>query len=109
MKFLVDNQLPPALVQLLASRGHDASHVVDLGLDNATDAEIWNYAKANSFVLITKDEDFSRRASQPNAGVQVVWVRRGNCRRAVLLSVFDSVFLQLEASLGAGERLIEIR
>ena len=80
-----------------------------LGLDCATDAEIWNYAKANSFVLITKDEDFSRRASQPNATVQVVWVRLGNCRKAVLLSVFDSVFLQLEASLQAGDHLIEIR
>jgi len=83
--------------------------VLALGLDCATDAEIWNYAKANSFVLITKDEDFSRRASQPNATVQVVWVRLGNCRKAVLLSVFDSVFLQLEASLQAGDHLIEIR
>lgn len=75
MKFLVDNQLPSALAKLLVSRGHDASHVLDLGLDSATDTEIWNYANANSFVLITKDEDFSRRASQPSASVQVVWVR----------------------------------
>jgi predicted nuclease of predicted toxin-antitoxin system len=109
VKFLVDHQLPPVLVQLLTSKGHDAFHVLALGLDCATDAEIWNYAKANSFVLITKDEDFSRRASQPNATVQVVWVRLGNCRKAVLLSVFDSVFLQLEASLQAGDHLIEIR
>jgi predicted nuclease of predicted toxin-antitoxin system len=109
VKFLVDNQLPSALARLLVSKGHDASHVVDLHLDSATDAEIWKYAEANSLVLITKDEDFSRRASQPNASVQVVWVRRGNCRTTALLSVFDSMLLQLEAALEAGDRLIEIR
>jgi predicted nuclease of predicted toxin-antitoxin system len=109
VKFLVDNQLPSALAKLLVSKGHDASHVLDLGLDSATDTEIWNYAEANSCVLITKDEDFSRRASQPNASVQVVWVRRGNCRKTALLSVVDSVFLQLEATLQAGDHLVEIR
>ena len=86
MKFLIDNQLPSALTKLLVSKGHDASHVLDLGLDSATDTEIWNYAEANSFVLVTKDEDFARRASQPNASVQVVWVRKGNCRKTALLS-----------------------
>ncbi len=109
MKFLVDNQLPSVLAKLLVSKGHVASHVLDLSLDGATDREIWNYAEANSFVLITKDEDFSRRASQPNAAVQVVWVRLGNCRKSALLSVFDSVLLQLVATLQSGDRLIEIR
>jgi hypothetical protein len=36
-------------------------------------------------------------------------LRRGNCRKAALLSAFDSVFSQLEAALQAGDRLIEIR
>jgi predicted nuclease of predicted toxin-antitoxin system len=31
MRFLVDAQLPPALAQWLASHGHDAMHVTDLG------------------------------------------------------------------------------
>jgi predicted nuclease of predicted toxin-antitoxin system len=109
VKFLVDNQLPSALAKLLSSKGHDASHVFDLGLDSATDTEIWTFAEANSCVLITKDEDFARRASKRNASVQVIWVRRGNCRKTVLLSVFDSVLLQLEAALQGGEHLIEIR
>jgi hypothetical protein len=49
------------------------------------------------------------RASQPKASLQVVWVRKGNCRKTALLSVFDSIFLQLEAALQAGDHLIEIR
>jgi transposase, IS30 family len=57
---LMQDQLPSALTRLIASKGHHASHVLDLGLDSATDTEIWNIAAANSFTLITKDEDFSR-------------------------------------------------
>jgi predicted nuclease of predicted toxin-antitoxin system len=109
VKFLIDNQLPFALAKALVSKGHTASHVLDVGLESATDEEIWNYAEENSLVLITKDEDFSRRASLPSASVQVVWVRRGNCRKAVLLSAFDAVFLELEAALKVGDTLIEVR
>ena len=109
MKFLVDNQLPSALAKMLVSRGHEARHVLDVGLDAATDNEIWKYAAANSLVLITKDEDFSRRASQPDASVQVVWVRLGNCRKTALLSAFDSVLSQMKTALKAGNRVVEIR
>jgi predicted nuclease of predicted toxin-antitoxin system len=109
LKFLVDNQLPGALAKYLVSRGHDARHVLDAGLDAASDTEIWGHAAANSFVLVTKDEDFCLRASQPNASVQVVWVRLGNCRKTALLSAFDSLLAQIEAALQAGNRVVEIR
>ena len=109
MKFLVDNQLPSALAKMLVSRGHEAVHVLDVGLDAATDAEIWKYAAANSLVLITKDEDFSQRASRPDASVQIVWVRLGNCRKTALFSAFDSVLSQMEAALEAGNHVVEIR
>lgn len=59
--------------------------------------------------LITKDEGFSRSASRPDASVQVVWVHLGNCRKAALFSVFDSVLPQLLAALEAGNKLVEIR
>lgn len=109
MKFLVDNQLPAALAKLLVSRGQEAIHVLEVGLDAAKDDEVRNHAVKNSMVLITKDEDFSRRASRPDASVQVVWVRLGNCRKAGLFSALDSVLPQLLAALEAGNKLVEIR
>ena len=109
MKFLVDNQLPSALARWLNAHGQEAWHVLDIGLAEAKDAEIWRYALANTCVLITKDEDFSRPASSPQSSVRVVWVRLGNCRTATLLAAFDSVFHQMFAALESGSRLIEIR
>ena len=44
MNFLVDAQLPPALVRWIASQGHQATHVFDIGLQAADDPVI--YARA---------------------------------------------------------------
>ncbi|MGI8741194.1 MAG: DUF5615 family PIN-like protein [Bryobacteraceae bacterium] len=68
MKFLVDNQLPAALARFLATRGVDCQHVLDIGLGDASDAEIWEHAGWNDCVVISKDEIFStwRTRLRPN-------------------------------------------
>jgi predicted nuclease of predicted toxin-antitoxin system len=109
VKFLVDNQLPPALARLLISRGSDCVHVLEAGLDGATDKEIWDFAAAQGFVLISKDEDFFHRSSRPNASVSLVWVRLGNCRKQALLAAFDKALPQLIAALQAGDHVVELR
>jgi predicted nuclease of predicted toxin-antitoxin system len=109
VKFLIDNQLPAALAGMLVSRGFEARHVLDVGLEGASDIQIWKHAEANTLVLITKDEDFPRLASLPGARVQVVWVRLGNCRTKSLLAAFDSVLSKMQAALQAGDLVVEIR
>ena len=37
----------------------DSSQVALLGMDKSTDIEIWDYAKENNFIIVTKDSDFS--------------------------------------------------
>jgi predicted nuclease of predicted toxin-antitoxin system len=56
-RFLIDAQLPPALARQLAAAGHAATHVLDVGLLEASDSQIWDYALANGTVILTKDED----------------------------------------------------
>jgi hypothetical protein len=41
MKFLVDNQLPLALARFLSANGIESQHVLDIGLDAASDQTIW--------------------------------------------------------------------
>ena len=45
MKFLVDANLPPALAQWLASEGHEAQHVANLGMQASADRDIWQYER----------------------------------------------------------------
>jgi predicted nuclease of predicted toxin-antitoxin system len=67
VKFLVE--LPAALARLLCRLGADCRHVLDLGLGQASDSEIWRYSAADQLVLVSKDEDFFHRAMAPGAPV----------------------------------------
>ena len=109
MKFLVDNQLPPALAQDLRKRGFDSEHVLDVGLDKALDIEICRYAESNDRILISKDEDFLYLANRPKAKLRLLWVQLGNCRTAPLLAAFERHWPLIESALKAGDRIIEIR
>ena len=46
MRFLIDNNLAPALAIGLREEGHDAIHVRDYGLESADDEEIFERAGA---------------------------------------------------------------
>ena len=109
MKFLVDNQLPAALARFLTSRGVECQHVLDVGLADASDAKIRDYASGNDCVVISKDQDFLYLAKGPGAKVRFVWIRFGNCRTKALLAAIESLWPKVEAGLKAGDRVIELR
>ena len=109
MKILIDAQLPPGLKLMLAEAGHEAHHVVDVGLRDADDAQVWGYAVREGTVILTKDEDFaSRRLREPD-GPTIVWLRVGNCSRAALLRWLTPLLSSIEALVAAGESVIEVR
>ncbi|MFN5027827.1 MAG: DUF5615 family PIN-like protein [Burkholderiales bacterium] len=106
----MDSQLPIALARYLSAEGLEAFHVEDVGLATADDRVIWEYARERALVIITKDEDFQAMAArQASIPPQVVWVRMGNCRKAVLLQAFSKILPDLRAMLLAGDAVIEIR
>lgn len=109
MKFLVDNQLPPALARFIVSRGHECHHVLDVGLARASDSEIWKSANENELAIVSKDEDFFYLANRPETRARLVWVRLGNCRTPVLLAEFERLWSRIVSSLEAGDRVVEIR
>lgn len=108
MKFLVDNQLPEALAAFLSANGLEAAHVRQHRLSAATDAEIWGFAKASGFVIVTMDEDFQHLAARYGTPPQVVWVRLGNVRKQALLSAFTSVLPVLRSEIENGTAVVEI-
>jgi predicted nuclease of predicted toxin-antitoxin system len=75
---LFDQNLSRRLVSLLRIDFPDSSHVVLLGLDTATDREVWEYARANGFGIVSKDSDFGQLAFLYGAPPKVIWLRVGN-------------------------------
>lgn len=108
MKLLVDNQLPEALVLFLEANGIEARHVRSLGLGAASDAEIWSYASAEGFGIVTMDEDFQHFAARYGTPPQVVWVRLGNVRKPALLAAFLTLLPELRAGLESDVPVIEV-
>jgi predicted nuclease of predicted toxin-antitoxin system len=109
LKLLIDNQLPAGLVRHLQSHGIEAIHVSNCGLSSRSDQAIWDYAKAQGFIVVTKDDDFVYLATQNADGPPVIWVRLGNCRNRTLFAAFDEVLKQLLEALRAGSNVIELR
>ena len=109
MRFLVDNQLPASLADWLRAQGHDARHVLELGLAQSKDNPIWRLATEQNFNVITKDEDFAEWVRRGRAGPVVVWVRIGNASNPTLLARFERGFPLVLKQLTAGARLVEMR
>jgi predicted nuclease of predicted toxin-antitoxin system len=109
VRFLVDNQLPAALAKFLSALGLHCEHVIDVGLAEAKDREIWRLATAQKMVLISKDEDFFHLANRPESQVQLIWVRLGNCRNQALMDAMGSAWPRIQSCLEAGERVVELR
>ena len=79
MKLLFDQNLSPRLVGRLADLYSDSAHVSELGLGQAQDLEVWEHARANGYLIVSKDSDFSEMSLLRGFPPKVVWIRRGNC------------------------------
>ncbi len=57
----------------------NSDHLDLLGLGTAEDTLVWEHAKDNGFVVVTKDADFADLSVLRGFPPKVVWIRRGNC------------------------------
>jgi predicted nuclease of predicted toxin-antitoxin system len=108
VKFLIDAQLPPALVRLFAEAGCEAEHVIDMGMEKCDDSTIWDYAVSKAAVIVTKDEDFAARIQMDPEGPTIVWLRIGNCSKRDLFQWLTPMLSHILDCLRQGEKLIEI-
>lgn len=95
MKLLFDQNLSPRLAARLAGIFPGSSHVFWLGLDRAADEAVWEYARAEGYLLVTKDADFSELSTLRGFPPKIIWLRLGNCTagqiEALLRRHYDAV------------------
>jgi predicted nuclease of predicted toxin-antitoxin system len=58
------------------------------GLDREPDAAIWEYARSNGYVIVTKDADFADMSVLRGHPPKVIWVRIGNCTTQQIEDLF---------------------
>jgi predicted nuclease of predicted toxin-antitoxin system len=82
VRLLLDNNLSPQLVGLLAVQGHEVEHVRDHEMQAATDEAVMQLAADRGLVLISADTDLGRLLQISQApGPSVVLVRTAGSRK----------------------------
>jgi predicted nuclease of predicted toxin-antitoxin system len=78
MKLLFDENLSVKLVSRLASDFPGSVHPELLKMRATSDQELWKFARAQDFVIVTKDSDFRHLAVVRGPPPKVIWLRLGN-------------------------------
>ena len=78
MKLLFDQNLSFKLCAQLADLFPGSDQVRRLGLEQADDSAIWQFAKANGFIIVTQDADFADMAALYGPPPKIIWLRCGN-------------------------------
>ena len=104
MRLLFDENLSPDLPRLLADIFPASVHVRDLNLVGADDLALWQFAAANGFALVTKDDDFVELSILRGAPPKVILIGLGNCRTVdvvTLLKAENSKLMQFAGDVAA--------
>jgi predicted nuclease of predicted toxin-antitoxin system len=103
VRILIDMNLSPRWVPLLAAAGFDAVHWSTQGPQDASDTTLMTSAGAHGQVVLTHDLDFGAMlAAAPLAGPSVVQLRAGDVSPEAIGLAVIAALKQLSNELGAG-------
>jgi len=109
MRIWVDAQISPAIATWISSNyAVSAVAIRDLGLRDAKDKEIFDAAKQEKAVVMTKDSDFVLLLDKLGPPPQVIWVTCGNTSNARLKEILTNTLPKALDLLSFGEKLVEI-
>jgi len=78
MKLLFDQNISYRIVRKLSDCYPDCKQIRELGLTNAEDIDVWDYARKNNYVIVTFDADFYDISLISGCPPKIVWLRTGN-------------------------------
>ncbi len=76
MKLLFDENLSRRLVGRLSELYPNSAHVSEFDLLERPDREIWEFARAGGFIIVTADADFYELSAALGPPPKVIWLRR---------------------------------
>jgi predicted nuclease of predicted toxin-antitoxin system len=100
--FLFDENVPS---RLTFTPSLPVLHVSKLG-PSPTDTEVWNYARQEELVIVSKDSDFYHRIMGSEPPPWIVQLRIGNMRRADFHKFLALIWPKVEAALPAHKLII---
>ncbi|MFN3986079.1 MAG: DUF5615 family PIN-like protein [Rhodocyclaceae bacterium] len=78
MKLLLDQNLSRRLLADLEALFPGSAHVQLLGMESASDMELWRFAAEERYAILTKDVDFLEIQLVRGYPPKIVWLNCGN-------------------------------
>ena len=92
MKLLLDENLSDRIINKIIDLYPDSQHVKTLGLLNTDDSLIWEFAKFNDFVIVSKDSDFHQRSLLYGYPPKFIYLRIGNSPTLKIVEILRNNF-----------------
>ena len=104
-----DAHLSPAIsIWITSTLGIPALALRDVGLRDAEDTEIFDAAKLQGIIFMTKDSDFVDLVNRFGQPPQIILLTCGNTSNYRLKQILQSKLSEALELLGSGEALVEI-
>jgi len=87
MKLLFDQNISFRIIGQLPEEFSSSTSVKKVNLLNASDKEVWDYAKKNGFIIVTHDADFNDLSFLYGAPPKIIWIRSGNLRTSEIADI----------------------
>ena len=96
MKLLFDQNISYRLIKQISDSYPNSKQVKELGLENSTDLEIFNFAKNNDFTIVTFDSDFFDLTILKGFPPKIIWLRTGNTTTRNIKMILENKFEIIE-------------
>lgn len=87
MKLLLDESLSRRLIPFLQHDYPGSNQVVLLGMESASDKEVWQKARDDGYVILTRDADFQELSLVWGQSPKVIRLKTLNQSRAARLKI----------------------
>ena len=87
---MLDQNISYRLLEKLGAIFPGSTQVRLVGMAEADDAQLWQYAKVQGFTIVTKDSDFHERSLMLGFPPKVIWLQCGNTSSGHVLDLLLS-------------------
>ena len=84
-------------MKVLPEKYSGSSHVKQENLINASDKQIWDFAKTNEYTIVTQDSDFNDLNILNGFPPKIIWIRTGNIKTVALMNILIEYNKELES------------
>lgn len=109
MRLLFDENLSRRLVDILAELFPGSTHVATCGMVSATDSDVWLFANANGYTIVSKDTDFRHRALTLGPPPKVIVLAVGNIATGACARLLRQRLADIQRFETTSEALLVIR